>query len=70
MWGKIKGENSSECRNQISDFFKKQVTKHGGFLPDHTADARQKMLNDECPSGYDASKNIAEIISKFGRMKG
>jgi nitrate/TMAO reductase-like tetraheme cytochrome c subunit len=69
MWGKIKGENSSECQGQIKKFFKKQVKKKGSFLPDHTADARKEMLQDECPSSMVPTQFIDEVINKFGRLK-
>jgi hypothetical protein len=39
--------------------------KHG-FLPNHTADARKKKLN-ECPSADAGTVN--KIISSFGRLK-
>jgi len=69
MWGKVKGENSSECKGQIKKFFKKQVKKKGSFLPSHTADARKGMLQDECPSSMAPAQFIDEVISKFGRIK-
>ncbi|SEL88583.1 TrbM protein [Kosakonia sacchari] len=70
MWGKVQGENSSECQGQIKKFFKKQVKKKGSFLPDHTADARKEMLQDECPSSMAPAQFIDEVISKFGRVRG
>ncbi|MBD3706480.1 conjugal transfer protein [Klebsiella pneumoniae] len=43
----------------------RKKNKHG-FLPDHTADARKKKLN-ECPAA-DAG-TVSKIISSFGRLK-
>ncbi|ENT3505872.1 killer protein [Salmonella enterica] len=69
MWGRVKGENSSECQGQVKKFFKKQVKKKGSFSPSRTADARKGMLQDECPSSMAPAYFIDEIIKKFGRIK-
>ena len=70
MWGKVSGSDKDDCEGQIKKFFKKQVKKKGSFLPDHTADAREGMLRDECPASMAPSEFIDKIIGKFGRMKG
>lgn len=70
MWGKVQGQNSSECQGQIKKFFKKQVKKKGSFLPGRTADARKNMLLGECPASMAPAKYINEVISKFGRLRG
>ncbi|HCA7081255.1 TPA: killer protein [Citrobacter sedlakii] len=69
MWGKVKGENSSECQGQIKKFFKKQVKKKGSFSPSRTADARRGMLQDECPASMAPAQFINDVIGKFGRQK-
>ncbi|WP_261388144.1 killer protein [Candidatus Pantoea soli] len=70
MWGKVSGSNKDNCEGEIKKFFKKQVKKKGSFLPDHTADARESMLRDECPASMVPSQFISQIISKVGRLKG
>ncbi|MCP6645549.1 hypothetical protein NL493_25525 [Klebsiella pneumoniae] len=70
MWGKVNGSSDDGCQDQIKKFFNKQMKKHGSFLPDHTADAREDMLRDECPASMVPSQFISTIISKFGRIKG
>ena len=69
MWGMVSGSDKDGCQDQIKKFFKKQVTKKGAFLPDHTADKRKDMLMQECPASMAPSQFIGEIISKFGRVK-
>lgn len=69
MWGKVNGSDDDGCQGQIKSFFKKQMKKHGSFLPDHTADAREDMLRDECPASMVPSQFISDIIKKFGRVK-
>lgn len=69
MWGKVSGSPSDGCSGEIRDFFKKQVSKKGSFLPNHTADARKGMLQDECPASMVASTFIDKIIDKYGRIK-
>ncbi|MCX8963095.1 killer protein [Erwinia psidii] len=70
MWGKVNGSDNDGCQGQIKKFFKKQVTKKGVFLPDHTADARKDMLVNECPAAMAPTEFINDIIERFGRIKG
>lgn len=70
MWGKVNGSDKDNCNGQVKKFFKKQVKKKGSFLPNHTADARESMLRDECPASMVPSQFISKIISKFGKLKG
>lgn len=69
MWGKVTGAPSDGCSGEIRNFFNKQVTKKGSFLPNHTADAREKLLEGECPASMVPSQFIGQIIQKFGRIK-
>nr|WP_040360014.1 hypothetical protein [Micrococcus luteus] len=70
MWGQVSGSSKEGCEGQIKKFFKKQVKKKGSFLPNHTADAREDMLRDECPASMVPGDFIKKIISKFGKLKG
>jgi hypothetical protein len=64
--GKLNGSSPAECDPMYSKFMSIKKKNSHGFLPDHTADARQGKLN-ECLS---ADRGIIEkIISKFGRLK-
>lgn len=68
MFGKATGgSGGSECSSPQKDFFNVVKTKKGKMRPDQTADARQKLL-EQCQGADPAS--IAQIISKFGRVKG
>ncbi|MFZ4210603.1 killer protein [Pantoea endophytica] len=69
MFGLLSGEQSNECKSQVRKFFAKQESNKHGFLPDHTSDARNKMLQKECPATYGVNTQIESIISKFGRIK-
>lgn len=68
MFGKATGNSGgNECSSPEKDFFNVVKKKKGAFLPDHTADARQQLL-EQCKGADPAS--IAQIIGKFGRIKG
>ncbi|WP_240152681.1 killer protein [Erwinia amylovora] len=69
MWGMVNGSDKDGCKSEIKNFFKKQVTSKGAFLPNPTADARKSMLENECPAAMAPASFISEIISKFGRLK-
>ncbi|MEG3537833.1 TrbM/KikA/MpfK family conjugal transfer protein [Citrobacter freundii] len=57
----------SGCSGAVGDYFSIIETKHGSFLPDHTAKKRKKQL-DKCPAaGADV---IEKINNKFGRLRG
>ncbi|MDV5663177.1 TrbM/KikA/MpfK family conjugal transfer protein [Klebsiella pneumoniae] len=64
--GKLDGSSPAEC----DPMYKKVLCQSGKrinmVLPDHTADARKKKLN-ECPAA-DAG-TVSKIISSFGRLK-
>lgn len=55
------------CSDAVADYFSIIDTKHGDFLPDHTAKKRKKQL-DKCPDA--GSDNIQKINDKFGRLRG
>jgi hypothetical protein len=65
--GKLDGSSPSECDPMYKNFMSIKKKKHGAFLPDHTASARQKKLNT-CPSADSAL--VKDIIKSFGRMNG
>ncbi|WP_117273506.1 TrbM/KikA/MpfK family conjugal transfer protein [Klebsiella pneumoniae] len=68
MYGKTTGNSgSSECHSAERAFFNIVKKNKHGFLPDHTADARQSFLS-ECDSADPAT--IGQIISKYGRVRG
>ncbi|EJM3421876.1 killer protein [Salmonella enterica] len=68
MYGVLQGENDSECKTKIKEFYNVVKTKKGKFSASRTADARKSLLNNECPTVYGASSYINEIINKFGRL--
>ena len=57
----------SECNSAERAFFNIVKKNKHGFLPDHTADARQLFLS-ECYLADPAA--IGQIISKYGRVRG
>ena len=65
LWGKMSGSDGSNCSSAENDFFSIIVTKDGGFLSDHTFDARQTFLN-QC-TVVDPSF-ITQVMDKFGRV--
>ena len=68
MYGKATGNGGgSECHSAEREFFNIVKKNKHGFLPDHTADARQSFLI-ECDSADPAA--IGQIISKYGRVRG
>jgi len=68
MYGKTMGNGGgNECRSAERTFFNIVKKNKHGFLPDHTADAREAFLL-ECGAVNPAI--ISQIISKFGRMHG
>ncbi|MEB2416661.1 TrbM/KikA/MpfK family conjugal transfer protein [Citrobacter sp. R-1.5.2] len=68
MYGKATGnDGGSECHSAERVFFNIVKKNKHGFLPDHTADARQSFLR-ECDSADPAT--IIQIIAKFGRIRG
>ncbi|HHT7444109.1 TrbM/KikA/MpfK family conjugal transfer protein [Klebsiella michiganensis] len=68
MYGKTTGNGGgSECHSAERAFFNIVKKNKRGFLPDHTADARQSFLS-ECDSADPAA--ISQIISKYGRVRG
>jgi hypothetical protein len=64
--GKLDGSSPTECDPMYNKFMSIKKKNEHGFLPDHTAEARQGKLN-ECPSADGGI--IEKIISKFGRLK-
>ncbi|BET64936.1 hypothetical protein [Yersinia pseudotuberculosis] len=69
MYGKMTGGDGGEdCRAAERDFFSLNAfKKKGRFDPTKTADMRRSLLTG-C-SGADP-KDIADIISKFGQIRG
>lgn len=67
MYGKATGNGGSECHSAERAFFNIVKKNRHGFLPGHTADARQSFLL-ECDSADPAA--ISQIISKYGRVRG
>jgi hypothetical protein len=68
MYGKATGNGGgSECHSAERAFFNIVIKNKHGFLPDHTADARQSFLS-ECDLADPAA--ISQIISKYGRIRG
>ncbi|MFS7036056.1 TrbM/KikA/MpfK family conjugal transfer protein [Klebsiella pneumoniae] len=68
MYGKTTGNSGgSECHSAERAFFNIVKKNKHGFLPDHTADARQSFLR-ECDSADPAA--ISQIISQYGRVRG
>ncbi|ATX95867.1 MULTISPECIES: TrbM/KikA/MpfK family conjugal transfer protein [Citrobacter] len=67
MYGKATGNGGgSECQSAERVFFNIVKKNKHGFLPDHTANARQSFLS-ECDSADPAA--IGQIISKYGRVR-
>ncbi|EPA0325362.1 TrbM/KikA/MpfK family conjugal transfer protein [Klebsiella aerogenes] len=64
--GKLDGSSPAECDPMYKSFMSIRKKNKHGFLPNHTADARKKKLN-ECPSADAGTVN--KIISSFGRLK-
>ncbi|HIE3984984.1 TPA: conjugal transfer protein [Serratia marcescens] len=68
MYGKATGNGGgSKCHSAERAFFNIVKENKHGFLPDHTADARQLFLS-ECDLADPAA--IGQIISKYGRVRG
>ena len=68
MYGKTTGNSGgSKCHSAERAFFNIVKKNKHGFLPDHTADARQLFLS-ECDLADPAV--IGQIISKYGRVRG
>lgn len=68
MYGKATGNSGgSSCSSAERDFFNIVKKKKGAFLPDHTADARQQLL-EQCKAADPEA--ISKIISTFGRVRG
>jgi len=68
MYGKTTGNSGgSECHSAERAFFNIVKKNKHGFLPDHTADARQSFLS-ECDLADPAA--IGKIISKYARARG
>lgn len=68
MYGKVTGSSGeSECHSAEQSFFKIIKKNKYGFLPNHTADAREAFLL-ECKSADPVI--ISQIISQFGRIRG
>ncbi|EFN9486525.1 conjugal transfer protein [Escherichia coli] len=68
MYGKTTGNSgNSECHSAERAFFNIVKKNKHGFLPDHTADARQLFLS-ECDLADPAA--IGQIVSKYGRVRG
>jgi hypothetical protein len=68
MYGKTTGNSGGdECHAAERSFFTIVKKNKHGFLPDHTADARESFLL-ECDSAD--PEIISQIISKFGRVRG
>jgi len=68
MYGKATGNSGgSSCSSAERDFFNIVKKKKGAFLPDHTADARQQLL-EQCKAADPEA--ISKIISAFGRIRG
>lgn len=67
LYGKVTGNSGgSECSQPEKDFFNIIKKNKHGFLPNHTLDARKSFLN-QCESAD--PKYIAEILSKFGKVR-
>jgi hypothetical protein len=58
---------SSECKNDINDYFKIKEKKNGDFSPSRTAKKRKEKVQDKCPSAPADKK--AEVHMKYGGMK-
>ncbi|XBS69167.1 TrbM/KikA/MpfK family conjugal transfer protein [Acerihabitans sp. KWT182] len=68
MYGKTTGNiGGNECRSAERSFFNIVKKNKHGFLPYHTADAREAFLL-ECGKADPAI--IGQIISHFGRVRG
>lgn len=68
MYGKLtETDGGGSCNSPEKAFFDINVFKRGIFQPTKTANLRKSFLG-ECPTAD--PKDIAEIISKFGRVRG
>jgi len=68
MYGKTTGNGGGkECSSAERSFFNIVKKNKHGFLPSHTADAREAFLL-ECASADPAIIN--QIIGKYGRLRG
>ncbi|TWI46170.1 TrbM protein [Pseudomonas duriflava] len=67
MWGKLQGENPSECSSAVGDYFDIIKKKHGDIRWSSTANARQQFLDSCSQADPDKTKMIND---KFGRMRG
>ena len=68
MYGKTTGnDGGKECSSAERSFFNIAKKNKHGFLPSHTADAREAFLL-ECASADPAIIN--QIIGKYGRLRG
>jgi hypothetical protein len=68
MYGKATGNGGGkECSSAERTFFNIVKKNKHGFLPSHTADAREAFLR-ECESADPTI--ISQIIRQFGRLRG
>ena len=68
--GKYGNVDGSDCAGPIAEFFSIKDTKHGDFLPDHSAKKRKKEL-DTCKDELSQHTGaVGDIIHKFGRVEG
>jgi hypothetical protein len=67
MYGKLQGNNQSECSGAVSQFFSLSKFGRHGFDPWKTFVKRRDFL-DGCPTADPAI--VGDIMKRFGKMRG
>ncbi|WGO82270.1 TrbM/KikA/MpfK family conjugal transfer protein [Arsenophonus apicola] len=67
MYGKLQGNNQSECRRAVRKFFSLRKFGSHGFRPWKTFIKRKDFLNG-CPTADPAV--VSDIMKQFGKMRG
>lgn len=67
MYGKLQGNNQSECRGAVRKFFSLRKFGSHGFRPWKTFIKRKDFLNG-CPTADPAV--VSDIMKQFGKMMG
>lgn len=67
MYGKLHGNNQSECSDAVSQFFSLSKFGRHGFDPWKTFIKRRDFLGG-CPTADPAV--VSDIMKRFGKMRG
>lgn len=67
MYGKLQGNNQSECSDAVGKFFSRSKFGRHGFDPWKTFVKRRDFLGG-CPTADPAI--VGDIMKRFGKMRG